>query len=54
MPYRIRKLPNQNKYKVYSESGKPLSKKGLSLKKAQAQRTASNLTELGIKRKRKK
>lgn len=53
MPYRIRKLPNQKLYKVYIESGTPLSKKGLSLKKAQAQRTAANLSELGISRKKK-
>jgi hypothetical protein len=52
MPYRIRKLPNQKLYKVYSESGKPLSKKGLSLKKAKAQKIASTLTELGIKKKK--
>jgi hypothetical protein len=51
MPYRIRKLPNKKLYKVYSQSGKPLSKKGLTLKEAQKQRTAVNLTELGIKRK---
>ena len=49
MPYRIRKLPNKPLYKVYSESGTPLSKKGLSLIKAKAQKTAATLTELGIK-----
>lgn len=51
MPYKIRKLPNKPLYKVYSESGKPLSKKGLSLKKAKAQKIAASLTELGIKKK---
>jgi hypothetical protein len=51
MPYKIRKLPNKPLYKVYSETGRPLSKKGLSLKKARAQKTAATLTELGIKKK---
>ena len=45
MPYKIRKLPNQNKFKVYSKSGAH-SKKGLSKAVAQKQLTALNLAEL--------
>lgn len=45
MPYNIRKLPNQSKYKVYKD-GRALSKKGLSLKTAKAQKTAVILSEL--------
>lgn len=44
MPYRIRKQPNVALYKVYSQSGKPLSKAGLSLKKAKKQLTAVNIS----------
>ena len=46
MPYRIRKLPNKNLFKVYSESGTPLSKKGLSKTMAQAQKVAATLSDL--------
>ena len=53
MPYRIRKMPKKMLFKVYSESGTPLSRKGLTLAKAKAQKTAATLTKLGIKRKRK-
>ena len=53
MPYRIRKVANKKLYKVYSESGTPLSKKGLSMKKAKQQKIAATLTELGIKKNRK-
>ena len=44
MPYRIRKQPNKSLYKVYSQSGTPLSKKGLSLAKAKKQLTAVNIS----------
>lgn len=46
MPYKIRKLPNQKKYKVYGEDGTPHSKKGLSKAVAQKQLTALNLAHL--------
>ena len=45
MPYRIRKQPNKNLYKVYSQSGKPLSKKGLTMKQAVKQRIAVSIAE---------
>jgi hypothetical protein len=44
--YRIRKMPNQELYKVYGESGTPLSKKGLSMTMAKRQLTAANLSNL--------
>lgn len=44
--YRIRKMPNQELYKVYGESGNPLSKKGLSKTMAEKQRIAANLSNL--------
>jgi len=43
MPYRIRKQPNKPTYKVYSESGTPLSNKGLSFDRAKKQLTAVNI-----------
>jgi hypothetical protein len=43
MPYHIRKLPNKLLYKVYGEDGKPHSLKGLSKKKAEAQKIALNI-----------
>lgn len=46
MPYRIRKLPNKDLFKVYSESGTPLSKKGLSKTQAERQKTAATLSDL--------
>lgn len=46
MPYKLRKMPMQPLYKVYSESGTPLSKKGLSKKKAEKQLIAANLSNL--------
>jgi hypothetical protein len=46
MPYKIRKLPKQQLYKVYGERGNPLSKKGLPLARAKKQLTAVNLSEL--------
>lgn len=45
MPYYIRKLPNQEKYKVYTDKGKPLSKKGLTHKQAEKQKIAVSLNE---------
>jgi len=45
MPYRIRKLPLQNKYKVYTAAGRPLSKVGLSKKTAKKQLVAVSLAE---------
>jgi hypothetical protein len=46
MPYRLRKMPMQALYKVYSESGTPLSKKGLTKKMAGRQLIAANLSNL--------
>ena len=46
MPYRILKMPKKNLYKVYGESGNPLSKKGLSKTQAQKQKTAATLSDL--------
>lgn len=46
MPYRIRKLPNKPLYKVYSQSGTPLSKKGLTKRQAERQKTAATLSDL--------
>ena len=46
MPYKIRKLPNQDLFKVYSENGTPLSKKGLSKTAAERQKTAATLSYL--------
>lgn len=43
MPYHIRKQPKKQLYKVYSESGTPLSKKGLPLARAKKQLTAVNI-----------
>lgn len=43
---RIRKLPNKNLYKVYGETGRPLSEQGLSKKMAEKQATAVRLSEL--------
>ena len=43
MPYRIRKQPNKNLYKVYSQSGTPLSKKGLTMKQAIKQKIAASI-----------
>ena len=46
MPFKLRKLPNQDLYKVYSENGTPLSKKGLSKAAAERQKTAATLSYL--------
>lgn len=46
MPYRIRKLPNKDLFKVYSQDGTPLSKKGLSKTQAEKQKTAATLSDL--------
>jgi hypothetical protein len=46
MPYKIRRLPNVNLFKVYSENGTPLSKKGLSKAAAERQKTAATLSYL--------
>lgn len=51
MPYHIRKMPNQDKYKVYTDKGKPLSKKGLTYKQAEKQKIAVSLSEGIYKRK---
>ena len=48
MPYTIRKCPNQDAYKVYSRSGRPLSKKCLPIERAKQQRTAVFLSESGL------
>lgn len=37
MPYKIRKLPNTRKYKVFNPKTKKVYSKGTSLKKAKAQ-----------------
>jgi len=50
MPYTIRKCPNQDAYKVRSQSGRPLSKKCLPLERAKKQRTAAILSEIGLSR----
>lgn len=50
MPYIINRV--KGGFKVFSQSGRPLSNKPLTLAKAQKQRTAVNLSELGIKRKK--
>ncbi len=52
MPYTIRKMPAT--YKVYTDKGKPLSKKGLSLKQARKQQIAVSLSEGIYKRKKAK
>lgn len=52
MPYKIRKLPLQNKFKVYTATGRPLSKAGLSKKQAQKQLVAVSISE-GIFRSKK-
>ena len=52
MPYHIRKQPNVNKWKVYTQDGRPLSKEGLPLKKAKAQLIAVSLSEGIFKRKK--
>lgn len=46
MPYRVRKLPNKDLYKVYSKDGTPLSKKGLSKTMAEKQKVAATLSDL--------
>ena len=51
MPFRIRKLPNKDLFKVYSESGTPLSKKGLSKTAAEKQKVAATLSYLRQERK---
>ena len=43
MPYHIE--PYKDGYRVISVSGRPLSKKPLSLKKAEEQKTAVNISE---------
>lgn len=43
MPYKLRKLPGKDLYKVYSEDGKPHSKEGLTLEMAKKQMTALNI-----------
>jgi len=43
MPYRIRKLPKKDLYKVYGEDGTPHSKEGLTLEMAKKQMTALNI-----------
>ena len=47
MPYHIRKQPHAELYKVYTESGKPLSYRGLPLQTATRQRTAVMMREFG-------
>lgn len=46
MPYHIRKLPNKNLFKVYDNSGIPLSKKGLTKSKAKKQIIAVHLSKV--------
>lgn len=46
MPYKLRKMPNKNLYKVYSQDGTPLSKKALSKTQAEKQKIAVTLSEL--------
>jgi hypothetical protein len=46
MPYKLRKMPNKDLYKVYSQDGTPLSKKGLSKTQAERQKTAATLSDL--------
>jgi hypothetical protein len=46
MPYRLRKMPNKNLFKVYSQDGTPLSKKGLSKTQAEKQKIAVTLSDL--------
>lgn len=46
MPYRVRKMPNKELWKVYSEDGTPLSKKGLPKNVAEKQKTAATLSYL--------
>jgi hypothetical protein len=43
MPYHIMRLPGTELFKVYSEDGKPHSKKGLSREMAEKQMTALNI-----------
>lgn len=45
MPYHIRKMPKKNLYKVYDNSGVPLSKKGLTLANAKKQIVAVYLSK---------
>lgn len=46
MPYHIRKRPNHpTQAKVYSQDGRPLSKKWLTVKQAEKQRIAVNISE---------
>ena len=52
MPYHLRKMPNKDLYKVYSESGTPLSKKGLSKTQGEKQKTAVTLSEIRKKTKK--
>jgi hypothetical protein len=50
MPYHIRKQPNQPLYKVYTQDGRPLSKKGLPLEKAKKQMRAVEMNEFSKKK----
>jgi len=52
MPYRIRKQPGKALYKVYTDKGKPLSKKGLPKARARKQQIAVSLAEGIYKRKK--
>lgn len=54
MPYHIRKLPNRDKYKVYTQDGTPLSKVGLSHEQAVKQKIAVSIGEFGKKQNNKK
>jgi hypothetical protein len=54
MPYRIRKQPNANLYKVYTPAGKALSKKGLPKTRARKQQIAVSISEGIYKTKPKK
>ena len=46
MPYKIRKMPNKELWKVYGEDGKPHSKRGLTKRMAERQKTALDLAHL--------
>lgn len=45
MPYKIRKLPKKNLYKVYDNKGVALSKKGMTKENAQKQIVAVYLSK---------
>jgi hypothetical protein len=46
MPYHIRKRPNHpNQAKVYAQDGTPLSKKWLTVKQAEKQKIAVQISE---------